>query len=178
MLDVSQSFLSQNVCRSLKKVENHWCNEWYTSGVWDSEAISYLPGVCRRKISEKATNWRVFPSPIEWARIHPNPLECSKRDVDSIMLSYKKRTPPTYNKKTCFWSDLITAWILTLLNASMDMDSIPDEAWWLPEIVAPSRQVHLWPDGFCWPEENESSMRPEAENKTLKMKVKFATINV
>ncbi len=24
VLDVSQSFLSQNVCRSLKKVENHW----------------------------------------------------------------------------------------------------------------------------------------------------------
>lgn len=53
-----------------------------------------LEDVCRRNISQKQTNCKVLPKPIEWARIQPKPVEELKRSTDSIMLSNKNLTPP------------------------------------------------------------------------------------
>ena len=58
--------------------------------------IVFLPGVCLKKMSENATSCSVLPKPIECARMQPKPFECSKRDGDSMILSNKNRTPPTW----------------------------------------------------------------------------------
>lgn len=38
--------------------------------------------------------WSVFPSPIEWARMQPNPGDVLNLSKDSTTLSNKNRTPP------------------------------------------------------------------------------------
>lgn len=55
-----------------------------------------LEPVTRRKISVKLMTCRVFPKPMEWAKIQPKPAELRKRFKDSIILSYKNRMPPIW----------------------------------------------------------------------------------
>lgn len=56
----------------------------------------------RRNTSTKEIIWMVLPSPMLWARIQPKPGLLWNLLRDSIRLSYRKRTPPIYEKKTIY----------------------------------------------------------------------------
>ena len=80
-----------------------------------------LPGVCLRKMSVKVTSWRVLPRPMEWARMQPKPLDDSNLDGDSMMLSYRKRTPPIWEKN---WPSWLKNWVLLNKTYPTDIKTI------------------------------------------------------
>ena len=52
--------------------------------------------VCLNRTSMKEMTCSVFPRPMLWARIQPNPELLLNRSTDSTRLSYRKRIPPIW----------------------------------------------------------------------------------